>query len=750
MRTLAKVLRIAGKIAVGVLAAVVLLVAIAWTFLQTRQGGELVRRIALPRVNAALAGTIAVERFTFGGDRVTLENVALTDPDGQFVGRVARVDVWFSPRALLRRHVDLRAVEIRRPELALVQDARGLNLARALAPPHPEAAGPAPADGPAGGGSRIAIDVRALAVTGGVIDYRSLSGGPHGPGGARGQETHVNVADLSIHGAARLDGDRVSADAAIRVRGGQADARGTFDLRTRRGEATVRAGVRGVGLAADGRLDGDRIAGRARVDATDLAVTARALARDFGLERMPISGHGRLDVECGGTTAKPSLRVSARFPTLGFDDKRAKELEASARIPDLGAPDALDLDVRASSVWLGAQQLRSPAVTARTAGRRVTAHVAIAAPQPLTIDLGGTRAPGDRQTLAVDALEIRYPEATWTLRRRARLSLAGGLALTGFELQRRRAARRDRSARRRPGADRARRRVPTGSRAAAARAGIAGVGSRRCRRRRRRRAGPSGAGARPRVVATAKLAGGRIRGHRDLSLDLQARVERGRASGAFNARAPGIAATARFDLPGEWPPRNARAPIALDVDVTDADLAAVAKTLADAQGVKAARVAGQARASIKVEGRVGEPRVHVDVSGRGLAFGDRRVGDLAVSVSGEGDGQLTARLTSTAPIPVRIDLTTALSVTSVLRHPPTAEALARTPFEIKGTVDRLPLADIARAAGYPARVGGTLSAQLSVTGTPSEPRGTVAADIAGATAQRFPPTDARIELDFDR
>ena len=65
----------------------------------------------------------------------------------------------------------------------------------------------------------------------------------------------------------------------------------------------------------------------------------------------------------------------------------------------------------------------------------MTAHVAIAAPQPLTIDLGGTRAPGDRQTLAVDALEIRYPEATWTLRRRARLSLAGGLALTGFELQ---------------------------------------------------------------------------------------------------------------------------------------------------------------------------------------------------------------------------------------------------------------------------------------------------------------------------
>ena len=571
--------------------------------------------------------------------------------------------------------------------------------------------------------------MRALAVTGGVIDYRS-----QGRRSAR-QETHVNVADLSIHGAASLDGDRVAAHAAIRVRGGQADARGTFDLRTRRGQATVRAGVRGLGLAADGSIDGDRIAGRARVDATDLAVTARALARDFGLDRMPISGHGRLDVECGGTLAKPSLRASARFPALGFDDKRAKELEASARIPDLGAPDALDLDARASSVSLGAQQLRSPTVTARTAGRRVTAHVAIAAPQPLTIDLGGTRPAGDRQTLAVDVLEIRYPEATWTLRRRARLSLAGGLALTGFELHAdgQRVAIDLRADDRQRTAHVVVSRLDLGRlpRALVSPAlGLGGIVDASVDVRAQ-----SGAGARPRVVATAKLAGGRIRGHRDLSLDLQARMERGRASGGFSARAPGIAATARFDLPGEWPPRNPRAPIALDVDVTDADLATVAKTLADAEGAKAARVAGQARASIKVEGRVGQPRVQVDVSGRGLAFGDRRVGDLAVSVNGEGDGQLTARLTSTAPIPVRIDLTTALSVTSVLRHPPTAEALARTPFEIKGTVDRLPLADIARAAGYPARVGGTLSVAAvgdrDAVGAP----GTAAVDIAGATAQ---------------
>jgi translocation and assembly module TamB len=59
------------------------------------------------------------------------------------------------------------------------------------------------------------------------------------------------------------------------------------------------------------------------------------------------------------------------------------------------------------------------------------------------------------------------------------------------------------------------------------------------------------------------------------------------------------------------------------------------------------------------------------------------------------------------------------------------------------------LADLARTAGYSSRIGGTLSSQLSVTGTAAEPHGTVAVDVAGATGPRFPPTDARIEVDLD-
>ena len=64
-----KSFRIAAKVLLAVLAVTALLVGVTWTFLQTRRGGEMVRRFALPRVNDAIAGQIGLGRLAFGGDR---------------------------------------------------------------------------------------------------------------------------------------------------------------------------------------------------------------------------------------------------------------------------------------------------------------------------------------------------------------------------------------------------------------------------------------------------------------------------------------------------------------------------------------------------------------------------------------------------------------------------------------------------------------------------------------------------------
>ena len=734
MRTAAKVARIAAKVVLIPVAAIALVVGVTWSFLQTRRGGELVRRLGLPRVNDAIAGQIQLGRFAFGGDRLTFDDVVVTDPEGRVAARVARVDISFSPLALLRRHVDVKRIDIRRPELSLVQEPRGLNLARALAPRHPATAG-GPASEPAAGSGRggLTIDVRALRVNDGVVDYRAPGDGDDG--------RHVNITELAIRGAARFARDRLDADARISVHGGRADLRGAYDLAGRRGEGQAHASIHGVAVAVDGRIVGDAIGGHARVDATDLAAAARGLARDFDLPRLAMAGQGRLDVTLGGTTAAPSLRASARFAEIEFADTRARNLTVTAWVPDVGVPEALDLDVSATALSIGAQHLRTPTVAVHAAGRDIAARVAVAAPYPLRIDLAGTRQRG--RTMVIDALTLRTPEATWTLRRPARLSLGDTIVLSGFEL----------------GADAQRviADVKVGGGAPRAHVAI----SRLDLARLPAALVPPSLGLAgtldgdvdavlanpPRVIARAKLSGGRVRGHRNLAFELDGRLERGRAKGALQARALGVAAATRFDLPATWPPRDPRAPLDLQVDVENADLAAVAAAVAETGGGPAPRLGGRARVSLRLDGRVGTPRLHVEVAGRDLIVDDHRIGDLQLAVNGEGDGKLAAQLTSEAPARARIDVETPLSLRAVLRRPPTAAALTRMPLTIKGTIDRLPLAVLARAAGYRETVGGSLSANLSITGTAADPEGTVAVDVTGATTGRFPATDARLELD---
>src|SRR5215207_338776 len=126
------VLRRVG-IGVGVvLALAVLLGAGALLALRTRWGGGLVRDLAVPRVNLAIAGKLQVGGFRFFGRSVELTGVTLRDPEGHKVAEVPRLFVAVSPMALLRNHVELRELRLDRPLVVLQQDRRGLNLARAI------------------------------------------------------------------------------------------------------------------------------------------------------------------------------------------------------------------------------------------------------------------------------------------------------------------------------------------------------------------------------------------------------------------------------------------------------------------------------------------------------------------------------------------------------------------------------------------------------------------------------------------
>ena len=123
---------------------------------------------------------------------------------------------------------------------------------------------------------------------------------------------------------------------------------------------------------------------------------------------------------------------------------------------------------------------------------------------------------------------------------------------------------------------------------------------------------------------------------------------------------------------------------------------------------------------MRLAGTGQRPQLTVAAAAVKLRAGDHAIGDVALDITGDGARPMTAKLTSAAPTHTRVDVTMPLSLRDLVRAPPTAAALMRTPFQIRGDVDRLPLAALARVARYRERVGGTLSSHIELRGPARE------------------------------
>jgi translocation and assembly module TamB len=812
---LSRVGRIARVAALITVAAIALLVGGTWTFLETRWGGDAVRRFALPKVNAALAGNLDLGRFSFHGDRLTLEKVVLRDPAGAVVARVERIDLAFSPLSLLRHHLDVTRLAIARPELWLVADDQGTNLARALAPRKPAAPEPrAPDSSP----SRTVVDLRKLTLTEGAIDFRSQAGD---------ETRHAHVAELSVDGSLRFDArqSRAAVEATVDARGAHIAARGELDLHQLRAldpGLTVRARdldlsalvdgtpasklafdltARGGGrdpAALDGAVDFSMPAGRlddqtvgpirlavqaaggifaltdlsiawpglavraqgtasqakldtsASIDLTNLRALAKSLAV-WGITPPPLSGRAHLDLHAGGSFAVPSLQVTGDAPRLESGESSVRGLVLRGDLPDLRFPTAANIDLAAPRAFLGGQTLRGLKLSVHATGIHVSAHLVSTAPFPLKLAIEGQRDSTTRLTL--NLMNLYYPAAGWSLARPAQLDFtAGHFAIRGFAL--------------RAGQERLEADLAQSTQGLRGRVGISKLDLGRLPRVFvpaalglggvvDADARFDGSAAEPRIDAKLSLAGGRFKGYHDLSLSLQARYAEARARGQLDARGLGTAIAARFDLPASWPIRDHQAPLLLDLSLAETDLAATTKALAIATGQPIpARLEGRAHLTARLEGTLQDPRLAFATGIKGLVVQGQTVGDVDLSFHGEGDRPLAARLevrgNGMKGARTTLDLQSSLSLRAALRQPPTAETLARTPIELRGDIDRLPLAVIAQAARVSAPIGGTLTAHLALSGTALDPRGTFTADVAGASAKGVPATDARVELALER
>jgi translocation and assembly module TamB len=519
----------------------------------------------------------------------------------------------------------------------------------------------------------------------------------------------------------------------------------------------LRAVLPGLELTGGGTASAAQVDLHLRVDAGDLAAVAQSLA-PWGIEAPALAGRGRLDLALGGRLAVPSLRAIGQVPRLRVGTSSVQGLTLTASVPDLRSPIAADVDLAAPRAFLGGQTLRGLALSVQAAGTRLTVNARTTAPFPLTLAVRGRRraSASGVTDVTIDALELHYPAAGWSLARPAQLQFGDGrFSLAGFAL---------RAGSQRIEADLAQ--TPHGLRGrllvqkldlarlphvvvspALGLGGTVDVDAR-----------VDGTAAEPRLDAKVSLAGGRFRGYRDLSLALDAHYAESRARGRLDANGLGTAIVARFDLPADWPIRDRRAPLQLELTLAETDLPTTLRALAIASGQPVpAQLGGRVHLTAQLDGTLEAPRLAVAIGAKTLVVQNQPVGDVELALHGDGDRPLGAHLQisttgagGSAAAHAVVDLKTPLSLRAFLRRPPTPEALARTPFEVRGDLDRLPLGLLAQLAPKNTPVGGTLSSHLVFSGTARDPRGKLTADVVGATAKGVPPTDARLELELDR
>ncbi|HZL16732.1 MAG TPA: translocation/assembly module TamB domain-containing protein [Polyangia bacterium] len=811
-----KALRVVAAVALGLVALVALAVGGAWALLQTDWGSRTALGLALPRVNAAIAGRLSVDRFTFGGQWLELRGIALRDPAGHPVVEVERLTVAYSLWELIHRRIAIGRLDIARPELDLVQDAEGSNLARALAPRKPHPAADAPKTSSSSGGG-LSVAVANLSIADGRVDLRSTD-----PGARR-----VHLRSLGVGGSASFDGGkhRAAVDLTIEAEGARIVARGGVDLATRQtlGEglvvegsqldlarlasglpssnlafdlrahgggrdlasldgaldftappnhlddhtlgpirlrvravrgrydlAELHASLPGITLDGDGHATPSRLDLHARLVATDLRATTESLAPPHGSPPVALSGSGRVDLALTGPVGAPSLHVAIKAPRLTFGADWVERLSLSAMIPDLRKLEAADVQVGVPRAEIGGRPFRGVEVGAHAGGGRLSAKARIASPYPMRLALAGDWRPSDRE-VRLRSLDLAYPEARWRLVRPARIAFVDGrLTVEGVAL--RAAGQRidldlvktDRRLRAKVAVSH----LDLGRLPRALVPPSMGLGGRIDLRAR-----IEGTPAAPRVDATASLVDGRVRGYRNLGLDLDAKVAGDRVRGHLSARGLGTSVSASFDAPTSWPPHDRRAPLDLQVTLAETDLGALARALGRASDTPPVAVAGVAALAMRLDGTASDPRLLLQASGRGLAISGERLGNLQLTARGENGRSLSAELTLTDPhsaAQAHLVLDTELGLRDLFQHPPTPEALTHQRITLTGDVDRVPLAQLAKLGGYGPPVAGTLATHFSFSGTARAPTGHLTADVSGASTGRFPPTDARIEVDLDR
>ncbi len=149
----------------GLVALVALGVGGVLLYLTSSSGERWLLAKGLPIANEQLSGRLETGSVDLSLTGLTVRDVKLYTPEGELVAEVALVDARLSLMPLAMQHVELTSARLERPRLYLVQDERGLNLARALEPKQPKP------EEPDQGPGKLRLTLKDFKLEDGYVDF---------------------------------------------------------------------------------------------------------------------------------------------------------------------------------------------------------------------------------------------------------------------------------------------------------------------------------------------------------------------------------------------------------------------------------------------------------------------------------------------------------------------------------------------------------------------------------------------------
>jgi translocation and assembly module TamB len=509
----------------------------------------------------------------------------------------------------------------------------------------------------------------------------------------------------------------------------------------------LRVLVPGASLDATGQGTVENIQVKGSMSASNLAVLGQTVGKLGPGPALPLSGAGALDFQVEGPLRTPGVELSGTFASLGYADTVIQNLNLKAALPDVTQPLTVDATLVMGELRTGGRTLQNLSATVATKDRALEANVRVAGDISLSLGLTGT-VDEDQQGLAVSALTLAYPEATWTLQGPSHVGFGGGrveinpalrLVSGGQSLGLALVKEGERingevelgalDLTRLPKAF-----VPESL-------GLGGALSAKVSAR--------GTLPRPDAEFSLSLEDGRFQEYSDIDVGLKGTYLKDVARGALEVNVPAASASANFHVPVQGLLRRRGDKVDLRVKLSRLSIEEVRKLLGRPEPVS-----GALEGELVVSGTAREPRLSFTLNGKELRYqaGDTpagTVGPLAFKLSAtsnEKDGTLGANLgVQGVGSETCVDLTTPFTLGQLLAKPPTADEVMRAPVKLAARMIDVPLALLEGPAKLQ-QPGGTVSLELALSGTALVPEAQLTVSARGATTNGLPPLDGRLTV----